>query len=101
MKKALKTVIELYDDQSILNILAACAMNPHPENLVFVGDFQEKSRENEVRKCAAEFLHKRGIHTKIRLFHVDTDDCETMVSRFSKSKRNFRSARWKSAEEST
>ena len=85
----MKTVIELYDDQSILNILAVCAMNPPPENLVFVGDFHEKSRENEIRKWAAEFLHKRGIHTKIKLFHVDTDDCQTMVSTLFKIKDEF------------
>ncbi len=75
----MKTIIELYDSETILNVLAACAFKPSPENIVLVGDFSDTNELELARGWINDFLGDLGIETKTHFRSVDTSDCSAII----------------------
>lgn len=71
----LKTLIELYDEESVFNLVAACTVKP--ENLVIIGGEQ---LENDVlRKRINRFILSRNIGTEVKYKICNIDDCTAVI----------------------
>lgn len=75
----MSTLIELYDKEPILNIIAACAFRPEPENIVFLGSFTDTQWVRNMKAWVAGFLRDRGIKSDVHFVDVDTGDCSQII----------------------
>lgn len=85
----MKTIIELYDKETILNILAACAFRPVPEHVVFVGDFSDRAELDMIKEWTEGFFSDFGIDTNIYFRNVDTSDCSAIIEELFAVEREF------------
>ncbi len=80
----MKTIIELYDEEPIFNILAAVAF--HPETLVFIGGkLMHRERKNRIVRC----LEERGLSIRLHFFTADANQIPSMVSVMEKVTGQF------------
>ena len=73
--RMLKTLIELYDEESVFNLLGACASKP--ETLVILGG--ERLSDSVLRRRLSGFLSSRGIDTKVEYKQCDISDCSAII----------------------
>ena len=85
----MKTIIELYDEQSLLNLLAVCAVQPQAENVVFIGEFCDRRKTDVLKHWVDGFLQKRGIRTKTFFVHTDTSDYNAVIDALRKTNERF------------
>ncbi len=85
----MKTIIELFDRETILNILAVCAFDPAPEQVVFVGDFGDRRELESIKDWTAGFLAARGIESRLYFRDVDTSDCSAIIEELFAVEREF------------
>lgn len=71
----MKTIIELYDEEPIFNILAAVAFRP--ETLVFIGGkLMHKERKDRIIRC----LEERGLPIQIHFYTADANRIPSMLA---------------------
>lgn len=70
----MKTLIELYDSEPILNVLAACVFKP--EEVIFLGSavVNEPSEQEKI----TDLFRFRQLDTKTTFYPVDTTDCSAI-----------------------
>ena len=85
----MKTIIELYDEQSLLNLLAVCVVQPQAENVVFIGQFRDRRKTAAMKQWVDGFLQKRGIKTKTYFVHTDTSDYNAVIEALLKTNERF------------
>lgn len=73
--KDLKTLIEIYDEESVFNLITTCAAQP--ETVVILGG--ERISDNTLRGRLRGFLAKRGVKTKIEYKLCDVQDCSAVI----------------------
>ncbi len=73
--KRMKTLIELYDEETIFNLLTACAAKP--ETVVMLGG--ERLSDDTLRRRMKSFLASRNVDTKIEYKICDTGDCTAII----------------------
>lgn len=79
----MNTIVELYDDEQILNVLMSLALRP--ENVVFVGNFKiEQNRDNIER-----FFKQRKLEIAVHFFTVDVNSASSILSVYEQIILNF------------
>ncbi len=73
--KDLKTLIEIYDEESVFNLITTCAAEP--QTVVMLGG--ERLSDETLRSRQRGFLAKRGINTKIAYKICDVQDCSSII----------------------
>lgn len=76
----MSTLIELYDKEPVLNLIAACSIQPQPKTIVFLGDFTNIRIMNQLKLWTENFLSNRGINADIHFMDVDTRDCSEIIN---------------------
>ncbi len=73
--RQMKTLIELYDEETIYNLLTACAAQP--ETLVMIGG--ERLSDEILRRRMEAFLALRNVKTKIEYKICNIGDCTSII----------------------
>ncbi len=71
----MKTLIEIYDEETVFNLLGACAAEP--DTLVLLGG--ERLSDGILRRRLSDFLTSRGVKTKIEYKICDVEDCTSII----------------------
>ena len=80
----MKTIIELYDEEPIFNILAAVAFRP--ETLVFIGGkLMRTDRKNRIIRC----LEERNLSIKVHFYTADANRIPSMLETMEKVTERF------------
>ncbi len=71
----MKTLIEIYDEESVLNLVTTCAANP--ETVVMLGG--ERLADELLRSRQKGFLRRRKSDTKIEYKLCNINDCTSII----------------------
>jgi len=85
----MKTIIEFFDNENLLNILAVCAFDPAPENVVFIGEFSSDKEKDSFRSWLEGFLEERKISSEIHLYDTDFSDFAKTIRLLQKIRDKF------------
>lgn len=79
----MKTIIELYDEEQIFNVLFATVVKP--ETVVFVGKNQIKRKREQLER----YFRSKGIDTAVYCYTTDIGSCEAITDTYSKIIEKF------------